>query len=43
MRAEWLYRLAKEPRRLARRYLLGNPAFLARVAKTRIKGRRNDR
>jgi len=25
---EWLYRLCKEPRRLWRRYLLGNPRFL---------------
>jgi N-acetylglucosaminyldiphosphoundecaprenol N-acetyl-beta-D-mannosaminyltransferase len=25
---EWLYRLAQEPRRLWRRYLLGNPEFL---------------
>ena len=25
---EWLYRLATEPRRLWRRYLLGNPRFL---------------
>jgi N-acetylglucosaminyldiphosphoundecaprenol N-acetyl-beta-D-mannosaminyltransferase len=28
---EWLYRLLKEPRRLWRRYLLGNPRFLAIV------------
>lgn len=28
---EWAYRLAKEPRRLARRYLLGIPQFLAYV------------
>jgi len=26
---EWLFRLASEPRRLWRRYLLGNPRFLA--------------
>jgi UDP-N-acetyl-D-mannosaminuronic acid transferase (WecB/TagA/CpsF family) len=32
MRAEWIYRLAVEPRRLARRYLVGNPLFLWRVA-----------
>jgi N-acetylglucosaminyldiphosphoundecaprenol N-acetyl-beta-D-mannosaminyltransferase len=25
---EWVYRLAKEPRRLWRRYLLGNPRFV---------------
>ena len=28
---EWLARLIAEPRRLWRRYLLGNPLFLARV------------
>ena len=28
---EWVWRLAMEPRRLARRYLLGNPLFLWRV------------
>ncbi|TPW73779.1 WecB/TagA/CpsF family glycosyltransferase [Schumannella sp. 10F1B-5-1] len=28
---EWLWRLIIEPRRLARRYLLGNPAFLLRL------------
>lgn len=27
---EWLYRLALEPRRLFRRYVLGNPTFLVR-------------
>jgi len=30
---EWLYRLGLEPRRLYRRYVLGNPAFLWRAAK----------
>ena len=29
---EWLHRLASEPRRLWRRYLLGNPEFVLRVA-----------
>jgi N-acetylglucosaminyldiphosphoundecaprenol N-acetyl-beta-D-mannosaminyltransferase/alpha-1,3-mannosyltransferase len=29
---EWLFRLSQEPRRLARRYLLGNLQFLARTA-----------
>lgn len=28
---EWLYRLFREPKRLASRYLLGNPAFLLQV------------
>jgi alpha-1,3-mannosyltransferase len=31
-RLEWAYRLAEEPRRLAARYLVGNPLFLARIA-----------
>ncbi len=33
---EWMWRLALEPRRLARRYLVGNPQFLARVAERAI-------
>jgi N-acetylglucosaminyldiphosphoundecaprenol N-acetyl-beta-D-mannosaminyltransferase len=28
---EWIFRLAVEPRRMWRRYLLGNPTFLYRV------------
>jgi exopolysaccharide biosynthesis WecB/TagA/CpsF family protein len=32
-RAEWLWRLAMEPRRMARRYLIGNVTFLARAAR----------
>jgi len=28
---EWVYRLVQEPRRMARRYILGNPLFLLRV------------
>lgn len=31
---EWLYRLVKEPRRLWRRYLIGNTRFLRVVART---------
>ena len=31
--AEWLYRLAREPRRLFARYVLGNPLFLCRAVK----------
>lgn len=34
---EWLWRLAIEPRRLARRYLLGNPAFLAAVFREKLR------
>ena len=32
---EWVFRLAIEPRRMWRRYLLGNPAFLWRVLQER--------
>lgn len=32
LRLEWAWRLAQEPRRLARRYLLGNASFLARAS-----------
>ncbi|MEW6511513.1 MAG: WecB/TagA/CpsF family glycosyltransferase [Bacteroidota bacterium] len=34
---EWLYRLCREPGRLWRRYLLGNPLFLLRVIAQRIR------
>lgn len=30
---EWLYRISREPRRLWRRYLIGNPRFLAAAAR----------
>ena len=33
---EWLARLVIEPRRLWKRYLIGNPLFLARVIKQRL-------
>lgn len=36
---EWLWRLAIEPRRLAHRYLVGNPAFVAAVMRQRAAGR----
>jgi hypothetical protein len=32
---EWIFRLGIEPRRMWRRYLLGNPAFLWRVMNER--------
>jgi N-acetylglucosaminyldiphosphoundecaprenol N-acetyl-beta-D-mannosaminyltransferase len=35
---EWLYRLAQEPRRLAPRYLVNNPRFVARVIMRSIRG-----
>jgi exopolysaccharide biosynthesis WecB/TagA/CpsF family protein len=37
---EWLYRLALEPRRLWRRYVIGNPAFLMRVVLDRVDRQR---
>ena len=40
MRLEWLYRLGLEPRRLFRRYVLGNPLFLLRVALVKLSLRR---
>jgi exopolysaccharide biosynthesis WecB/TagA/CpsF family protein len=36
---EWVYRLAKEPKRLWRRYVLGNPLFIYRAIKQRLTGR----
>jgi exopolysaccharide biosynthesis WecB/TagA/CpsF family protein len=33
LRGEWLFRLAVEPRRLWRRYVVGNPKFLWRVVR----------
>ena len=43
---EWLYRLCAEPRRLWRRYLVGNPRFLLLVLRqilTRRPGRLGER
>ena len=42
LHCEWIFRLMLEPRRLARRYLIGNAVFLARVARERLRpaGRR---
>jgi alpha-1,3-mannosyltransferase len=37
LHCEWIFRLMLEPRRLARRYLLGNLVFLARVARERLR------
>jgi len=34
---EWVFRLLQEPRRLWRRYLVGNPVFVARVVRARLK------
>ena len=40
---EWLARLLIEPRRLWRRYLFGNPLFLARVLRQRLRQRAGSR
>jgi N-acetylglucosaminyldiphosphoundecaprenol N-acetyl-beta-D-mannosaminyltransferase len=37
---EWLYRLVAEPRRLWRRYLIGNPRFVAGVVADRVRAAR---
>ena len=37
---EWLYRLLQEPRRMWRRYLVEDPAFIAIVARSRRRARR---
>ena len=34
---EWLYRLLKEPKRMWRRYLIGNPLFLWNVMKEKLR------
>lgn len=36
LQSEWVFRLLLEPRRMARRYLRGNFAFLARVVRERL-------
>ena len=42
-RIEWLYRLLIEPKRMWRRYVLGNPIFLIRVLRQRLsRGQRKD-
>lgn len=40
---EWLHRLAQEPRRLVKRYLLGNTQFILLVAQSIVKRRRKPR
>lgn len=37
MGLEWLYRLIKEPRRLMKRYLVGNTIFIYLVIKEYIR------
>jgi N-acetylglucosaminyldiphosphoundecaprenol N-acetyl-beta-D-mannosaminyltransferase len=40
---EWLYRLVQEPRRLWRRYVFLNPAYLTLLAAQKLGLRRFDR
>jgi exopolysaccharide biosynthesis WecB/TagA/CpsF family protein len=35
---EWLFRLFLEPKRLFRRYVIGNPVFVGRVMRQRVQG-----
>ena len=39
---EWIFRLAVEPHRMWKRYLLGNPVFLSRVMNERHRARAGD-
>jgi exopolysaccharide biosynthesis WecB/TagA/CpsF family protein len=41
LRSEWVFRLLIEPRRLAKRYLVGNLVFLARLGLARSRRRRS--
>ena len=38
LRVEWLYRLWREPKRLWRRYIIGNPVFLTSVIRAKLGG-----
>lgn len=40
---EWVYRLGQEPKRLFRRYVIGNPLFLARALRLAATGARAGR
>jgi exopolysaccharide biosynthesis WecB/TagA/CpsF family protein len=42
-RTEWIYRLWREPRRLWRRYIIGNPKFVLAVLKAYLNGTSNGR
>jgi exopolysaccharide biosynthesis WecB/TagA/CpsF family protein len=39
LRMEWVYRLLLEPKRLWRRYVVGNPVFLLRSMRQKLAGR----
>lgn len=38
LRIEWLYRLWREPKRLWRRYIIGNPVFIISIIKAKLSG-----
>ncbi len=40
VRSEWIFRLVNEPRRLWRRYLIGNSVFMARLGAAYVRSRR---
>ena len=40
MRMEWVFRMMVEPLRLWRRYILGNPLFLARVLRQKLRSQK---
>ena len=42
-RTEWIYRLWREPKRLWRRYAVGNPLFLLRVMRCKFNGASKDK
>jgi exopolysaccharide biosynthesis WecB/TagA/CpsF family protein len=42
-RTEWVYRLWREPKRLWRRYIIGNPKFIFAVFKAHLGGTSNGR
>lgn len=42
LRIEWIYRLWREPKRLWRRYIIGNPVFLGHVLKAKLTGASSD-
>jgi N-acetylglucosaminyldiphosphoundecaprenol N-acetyl-beta-D-mannosaminyltransferase len=42
MGVEWVYRLARQPRRFWRRYLIGNPKFLIRILRARFRRNTSD-
>ena len=39
LRLEWVFRLVVEPRRLWRRYIVGNPLFLWRILRQKLAGK----